>query len=96
MTQIPSKGDSVAIAEPDAHGQAALLLAESTLHMLVEAKALTVAQAVSAVQTAAEVKEEVATLAGESHERIQASLDLLHRIGASLAADGNGTGNRPA
>lgn len=87
-------GDGAAVAksltsEPDAHGQAALLLAESTLHMLVEADALTVSQAVEVVRTAYEVKIEVATMAGESEGRMQASLDLLERIERSIAADGH-------
>ncbi len=73
--------------EPDAHGQAALLLAESTLHMLVELRVLTGAQATSVVRTAADVKVEVAQLSGESAGRMQASLDLLTRIEASLEAD---------
>lgn len=78
--------------EPDAHGQAALLLSESTLHMLVERKVLTVAEAVGVVDTAADVKVEVAEAAGESNARMQASLDLLERIGSSFAAGGNGNG----
>lgn len=73
--------------EPDAHGQAALLLAESTLHMLVELGVLTALQAVSVVRTASDVKIEVAQIAGESEGRMRASLDLLARIEASLDAD---------
>ncbi len=73
--------------EPDAHGQAALLLAESTLHTLVELGVLTGPQAVSIVRTAADVKVEVAQIAGESQGRMQASLDLLQRIEGSLEAD---------
>lgn len=82
--------------EPDAHGEAALLFAESILHMLVERSVLTVADAVAVVQTAAEVKAELAIDAGESQERMQASLDLLFRISDSfavdLSSDGNGKG----
>ncbi|MBC9032136.1 hypothetical protein IAG41_07015 [Sphingomonas sp. JC676] len=76
------------ILEPDAHGQAALLLAESILHALVENSVLSVAEAIAVVETAAEVKVEVATLAGESKDRMQASLDLLTRIGQSFETDG--------
>lgn len=75
------------IEEPDAHGQAALLLAESTLHMLVEKSVIKVTEAVAVIQTAAEVKAEIATQAGESQERMQASLDLLFRISDSFAVD---------
>lgn len=73
--------------EPDAHGQAALLLAESTLHTLVETGVLTAGQAISAVNTACDVKEETAPLAGESKERMMASLVLLGRIAESLEVD---------
>lgn len=73
--------------EPDAHGQAALLLAESLLHMLIERSVLSVVDAVAVLQTAADVKLEVATEAGESQERMKASLELLFRITDSLAID---------
>lgn len=75
------------VGEPDAHGQAALLFAESILHMLVERSILSVEDAVSVVQTATEVKLALATEAGESKERMQASLDLLFRISDSFATD---------
>jgi phosphoheptose isomerase len=73
--------------EPDAHGQAALLLAESTLHSLIEAGVLTTRDAILAVKSAAEVKVEVAAITGESRGRMQESLDLLSRIEASLETD---------
>lgn len=75
------------LQEPDAHGQAALLFTEGLLHMLVERSVLTVADAVEVLQTAAEVKIQVATHAGESKERMQASMDLLFRISDSFAVD---------
>lgn len=73
--------------EPDAHGQAALLLAESTLHALVENATLTAAEAADVVRSAAEVKVEVAAFTGESQGRMQASLDLLNLITVSFSAD---------
>jgi hypothetical protein len=73
--------------EPDAHGQAALMLVESLLHTLVETGALSLDRAVSAVATAREIKAEVATAAGESRGRMQASLDLLNDIADSLEKD---------
>lgn len=94
MSQHPTSVDgadyppSAMRAEPDAHGQAALLLAEATLHALVEAKALSIGQALAVVETAAEVKEEVAEAAGESKKRMMESIQLLFRIGLSLRADG--------
>lgn len=90
MTGIPTKGPSIPpheTLEPDAHGQAALLFAESILHKLVEASILTSAQALEIVQAAAEVKVEVATAAGESTGRMLASLALLQRIRVSLESD---------
>ena len=73
--------------EPDAHGQAALMLAESILHALVETATFTDRQALDVVRTAQEVKTEIATLDGESHRRMQESLDLLDRIAISVGTD---------
>ena len=75
------------IGEPDAHGQAALILAESTLHALVEMNTMTTAQALDVVRSAEEIKREVAALSGESETRMQESLELLKRIGISLERD---------
>lgn len=97
----PDKGDGVRrmppAAEPDAHGQAALLLAESILHTLLARGVLTLEETIAVVRTAAEVKADIAAEAGESAERMQASLDLLERIASSFATDGRGKGwPRPA
>lgn len=73
--------------EPDAHGQAALILAESILHALVETRTITTKQALDVVHSAEEIKTEVAALAGESETRMQESLELLKRIGLSLERD---------
>jgi hypothetical protein len=75
------------VVEPDAHGQAALLLTESLLHMLVENGDLTNAQAVDIVHTAAVVKVEVAEAAGESQSRMLESLALLDRMETSFRSD---------
>lgn len=77
----------IKVVEPDAHGQAALLLAESILHVLVDASVLTNAEAITVVVAACEVKTEVATAAGESVGRMQQSLDLLNAMCASFRAD---------
>jgi hypothetical protein len=82
---LPRAGPGV--AEPDAHGQAALLLTESLLHMLVENGELTNAQAVDVVHTAALVKVEVAEAAGESRSRMLESLALLARMENTFQAD---------
>lgn len=71
--------------EPDAAGQAALLLAESTLHALIEARVLTRDQALATVRTAAAVKVERADEIGERRGTMRASLDLLGRIERSMA-----------
>ena len=73
--------------EPDAHGQAALLLAES---LLVEAKALTRDQALAAVRAAVSVKQERAAAEGESETRMRQSLRLLDGIERSMATIGRG------
>jgi hypothetical protein len=91
MSLIPN--DNVGVAslpthgEPDAHGQAALLLAESILHALVEKAMLTGAEALAVVQTAMEIKLEVATIAGESTGRMEESLALLSTIAMSFQTD---------
>ena len=72
------------VVEPDAHGQAALLLTESLIHMLVDRGALTNTDAVEVVQTAAEVKVEVASAAGESAKRMTESLVLLAKMRSSF------------
>jgi hypothetical protein len=88
MTQDPIDSRAAPpVAEPDAHGQAALLLTESLLHMLVENGELTNAQAVDVVHTAAVVKIEVAEAAGESRRRMLESLALLMRVEDSFRAD---------
>lgn len=90
MSLTPTTGNAadVTALEPDAHGQAALLLAESTLHTLVDNATITSSQAGETARTAAEVKREVATLAGESRGRMEASLTLLNRIADSFEVDG--------
>ena len=66
--------------EPDAHGQAALLLAESILHALVESRTLSHEGALSIIRTSCEVKTEVAELSGDSNGRMRESLNLLRAI----------------
>lgn len=75
------------LGEPDAHGQAALILAESIIHALVEADAITAEKALDVIRSAEEIKTELAGLAGESETRMNESLELLKRIGISLEKD---------
>lgn len=72
--------------EPDAHGQAALLLVESLLHTMVERGVLTPHDILSTVQVAAEVKRDLAESTGESRERMEQSLGLLAAIERSFVA----------
>lgn len=72
---------------PDAHGQAAMMLAESLLHGLVARSVISVPDAVEIVGIAAEVKEEIAFELGDDAATMQKSLDLLESIRASLAND---------
>lgn len=74
------------IIEPDAHGQAALLLAEAILHALVETGVLTLESALSVIETTCEVKTEVAEQAGESDKRMKESLRLLRSISDTFSA----------
>jgi hypothetical protein len=78
-----------AIIEPDAHGQAALLLAESLIHTLVENATLSNVEAVELIRIAAEVKVEVAVAAHESDGRMQESLALLSKMASSFETDRN-------
>ena len=75
------------LIEPDAHGQAALLLTESLIHTLVERRVLTNEDAVEIVISAVEVKVEVATASGESRKRMGESLVLLGRMRRSFETD---------
>ena len=88
MIKIANQNDIPDARRPvpvmDAHGQAALMLVESLLHALMEAGTFTVEQALSVVSTAQEIKVELAHLAGESPDRLQASLDLLTKIASSV------------
>lgn len=80
----PGKGKPL---EPDAHGQAALILTESILHALVEEKVFTTGKAIAILRTASEVKVEVAVAAHESQGRMLDSLNLLTAITRSFATD---------
>lgn len=73
--------------EPDAHGQAALLLTESLIHALVEKHTLTNQDAIDLIDVAAGVKVEVAAAAGESETRMRESLALLSKMAESFKAD---------
>lgn len=73
--------------EPDAHGQAAMLLVESLIHGLVGRSVLSAADAVEIVEVAAEVKADMAIDIGETPEALRRSLNLLTAVSDSLRHD---------
>jgi hypothetical protein len=73
--------------EPDAHGQAALLLVESLIHELIEQSLISVEQAIGVIQVAADVNLEIGQARGDSPDHIRRSLNLLDSISASLNID---------
>ena len=80
----PNRLRAAARPDPDAHGQASLLIVESLLHGMLEKGLLTVEDAVEIMTAACEVKEEIASDAVESDDAAQHSLDLIARITESL------------
>lgn len=73
--------------EPDAHGQAAMLLVESLIHGLIARSALSVREAIEIVEVAAEVKIEIGADLGDSPATMRRSLALLGAISSSLRQD---------
>jgi hypothetical protein len=73
--------------EPDAHGQAAMLLVESLIHGLVDREVISVPDAISIVDIAAEVTLEVADDLGGTPETMQRSITILNALSNSLEHD---------
>ena len=73
--------------EPDAHGQAAMLLSESILHGLIARSIITVPEAIEIVEVAEEVKSEIAVELGDTLPTMRKSLALLRAIRLSLSGD---------
>lgn len=80
-------GGAATRREPDAHGQAAMLLVESLIHGLIARSVISVEEAVEIVEMAAEVKAEVAAELGDSAATLHRSLGLLESISLSLKGD---------
>ena len=72
--------------QPAAQGQAALLLIESLIHSLLDNGALTKLQALEAVESAMQVKEESSGDGKEPRSTVQKSLGLLVSMQRSLEA----------
>jgi hypothetical protein len=70
----------------DAQAQAALILVESLIHSLIDNGSLTTAQALEAIDSALEVKEESAADEKEPAEVLQKSLTLLQRMRTSIGS----------
>ena len=79
---------------PDAHGHAALLLAESLIHGLIERSILSVADVIDIIETAQSVQAEVAEVAevADGHGApMWRSHALLSSIARSLSHEGGGS-----
>lgn len=85
--EISNHNAVLPLREPDAHGQAAMLLAESLIHGLIERKVLSVSDAIEIIEVATEVKSEVGPDMGDSPENLQKSINLPQAISASLRQD---------
>ena len=71
---------------PDAQGQAALLLIESLIHSLLDNGALTKDQALEALDSAAEVKEESVGERKEAAKTLRKSLSILTNMRLSISS----------
>jgi hypothetical protein len=89
MTNLTNDNDAspTTPARPDPYGQAAMLLVESLIHGLVARSVISTQDAVDIVDTAAEVKVEMAIDIGEAPETLKRSLALIESIGSSLRHD---------
>ena len=72
--------------QPDAQGQAALLLIESLIHSLLDNGALTKPQAIEAIESAMDVKQESASAHKEPARTLRKSLSLLVNMYNSIQA----------
>lgn len=77
------------VPEPDAHGQAAMLLSESILHGLIARSVITVPDAIEIVEVAEEVEAEIGAELGDTLPTMHKSLSLLRAIRLSLSRDLN-------
>lgn len=78
---------TASVAEPDAHGQAALLLTKSLLRPLVATATPIDAEAIEVLIVAAQVKVEVAAPSGGSRRRRDGSLHRLSKMADDFRAD---------
>lgn len=74
-------------AEPDAHGQAAILLVESLIHALIARSVLSISDAAGLISIAMDAKKEISSDRGNNDDMHDRSLALLGSILASLQID---------
>ena len=70
--------------KPDPHGQVALLLCESLLHVLIEQRVISREAALSAVQSVLEVTEDAAAATTDEMGSVSPTA-LIERIAATFA-----------
>ena len=73
--------------DPDAYGQAALMLVESLIHGLIEKGVLNSKDAFDIVDLARDVKFELAANLGESASTLNHSIALLDKMTRSLRSE---------
>jgi len=84
---MPSPTGTGGRTDPDAHGQAALLLVESLIHGLIARSSLTRAEAIDIIDIAADVKIEYAEETEESRAILARSLVLIEALAETLRKD---------
>lgn len=90
MSRMPNDNEvflRTVVAESDAYGKAALMLAECTLHTLIEVGAITVRDAIDVVETAAELNQELLEVSPETRATREKTLALLKAVSISLKTD---------
>lgn len=90
MTDEKSDGNAgvpFTAMQPDAHGQAAMLLIESLIHSLVARSVISVTDAVEIVEVAAEVSRDMGEDLGKTDAMVERSIMLLENISKSLRLD---------
>jgi hypothetical protein len=91
MADISSNDNSSlprpAADQPDAHGQAAMLLVESLIHGLIARSLISVADAVEIVDVAVNVSHEMAAEQGDRASIGLRAAKLLQAISRSLSMD---------
>ena len=84
MSDMKTPGDGRK-AGPDAHGQAALLVTEALMHLLIEKGILSAGDALAIIHTSSDVKEEIISAGSEPRENALASMALLTKMSLSFA-----------